>query len=86
MQTKFFVGTRITPDLKNHLGNKDSAPLQQVRYDGKNYLGLYLSKEYPTLQDIRSSHDYFMKTLQNQCPELRVDKLSFLVFPHLFLG
>jgi hypothetical protein len=85
MQTKLFVGTRLTPELKFHLGS-DFAPMSCIPYDGKEYLGVYLESEHPTVREIRAATDAFLLKLQEHCPEHRVDNLPVVVFPQLFVG
>lgn len=86
MKTKFFVGTRLTPDLKGEWNGIQQGSFQQILHEGKEYLGLYLSSSSPTLGEIRTTVDHFATSLQKCCPELRVDKLSILIFPQLFVG
>ncbi|MFZ0564935.1 MAG: hypothetical protein WAM28_01915 [Chlamydiales bacterium] len=86
MEKKFFIGTRMTPDLKSHLNHIQEAPFLQISHEGQEYLGMYLNFPSPTLREIRTVLDHFISSLEIQCPDLRVDKLSIVVFPQLFVG
>ena len=85
MQTKLFVGTRLTPELKMEVGTALSS-LNCIPYEGKEYVGHYLETEQPTVDEIRSQCDAFLLTLQELCPQFRVDNLPVVVFPQLFVG
>ena len=85
MQTKLFVGTRFTPELKMEMGT-DLSPLSSIPHEGKEYLGWYLEVENPTVEEIRAQCDAFLLTLQKLLPQSRVDHLPVVVFPQLFVG
>ncbi len=85
MRTQFFVGTRLTPELKMQLG-AEFAPLICIPYEGKQYLGHYLEAERPTVGDVQNACTHLLSTLQQRCPEHRVDNLPVVVFPQLFVG
>ncbi len=85
MHTKLFVGTRLTPELKMQL-SPILCSLTSIPYEGKEYLGHYITSERPTVEEIRSECDLFLVKLQEQCPEFRVDNLPVVVFPQLFVG
>lgn len=85
MQTKLFLGTRLTPELKMELKG-DFSPLQCIRHEGKEYIGHYIPNPQPTLAEIRSLSDHFLNTLQESSPDFRVDTLPVLIFPQLFVG
>lgn len=84
MQSKVFVGTRVTPELSELIG--DTQEFQLVPYEGKRYVGLYLDTKCPTLTQVREVCDHFVATLQVHCPQLRCDRLPIIIFPQLFLG
>lgn len=77
MITKLFVGYRLTPELKAAL--KGNA-LQTIPYQGKEYVGRYLEKPSPTMQDVEAVAAEITETL----PALHQKNL--VVFPQLFLG
>ncbi|MCH9626737.1 MAG: hypothetical protein S4CHLAM2_03650 [Chlamydiales bacterium] len=85
MQTKLFVGTRLTPELKMQLGPALPS-LTCIPYEGKEYLGRYLTSEHPTMEEVRTECEHFLLKLQERCPEFRVDNLPVVVFPQLFVG
>lgn len=86
METKLFLGTRLTPDLKMRLGKMEEKTLQLIPFEGKEYIGLYLNSTMPTLQELRKEHHHFMERLQKHLPDLRTDTLAVVVFPQAFLG
>lgn len=86
MQTKLFIGTRVTPELKARLGSIDNRDIQFIPFAGKEYVGLYLASPQPTLQELRKEYDRLTQSLQMHLPDLRADTLPFVVFPQLMLG
>ena len=86
MQTKLFMGTRITPDLKMRLGDLSEKKLQLIPFEGREYIGTYLEIRMPTIQELRAHHLLFIESLQKYLPDLRTDTLPVVVFPQAFLG
>jgi hypothetical protein len=86
MQTKLFLGTRLTPDLKMRLLEISDLKWLLIPYEGKEYLGQYLKMPFPTIQGLREQCDEFIESLQECLPDLRTDTLPIVVFPQLFLG
>lgn len=85
MQTKLFLGTRLTPELKMEL-KRDLSSLQCIRHEGKEYIGHYLQNPHPSLAEIRSLTDRFLHILQDASSDFRVDNLPVQIFPQLFVG
>ncbi len=85
MKTKLFVGTRLTPELKMHLGSAIEE-LSCIPYEGREYLGSYLESDSPTVLEVQTACDQLIETLQARCTEFRVDTLPVVVFPQLFVG
>lgn len=87
MQTKLFIGTRITPDLKARLGSIDQIhDFQLIPFEGREYVGTYVNSVSPTLAELRLRCNQFIEALQKYLPDLRTDNLPIVVFPQLFLG
>lgn len=87
MQTKLFIGTRVTPDLKARLWEVEmGAPFQFIPFEGKEYVGVYIDASLPTVRDLKHRGTQLMDTLQKCLPDLRTDNLPLVVFPQLFLG
>ena len=86
MQTKLFMGTRVTPDLKGCLGKMGSEGLQLIPFEGREYIGAYLTLSHPTLQELRAHCHRLIDILQKNLPDLRADTLPIVVFPQTFLG
>lgn len=85
MQTKLFLGTRLTPDLKMHL-HREPEGLQKIPYEGKEYLGFYLPYLHPTVEEIRQCCAQFTQQIQSLFPHMRADALPVVIFPQIFLG
>lgn len=85
MNTKLFVGIRVTPDLKMRLSSVVDG-LQFIPFEGKEYVGTYLDATLPTLQQLRTQRTHLIESLQKFLPDLRTDTLPVVVFPQVFLG
>jgi hypothetical protein len=86
MQTKLFIGIRVTPDLKIRLGDLSAKGLQLIPFGGKEYIGAYIESPFPTVQELRCQGGQFIESLQKHLPDLRTDTLPIVVFPQAFLG
>lgn len=84
MQTKLFIGTRATHELKIRLNSVTD--FQLIPYKGKEYVGLFVQEAYPTVQHLRNQCDQFTACLQKYLPDLRADTLPIVAFPQLLLG
>ena len=84
MQTKLFIGTRVTPDLKARLSNVEK--FQFIPFEGKEYVGSYIQIPLPTIRELRHHYAVFIESLQGHLPDLRTDTLPVVVFPQVFLG
>ncbi|MEZ5315134.1 MAG: hypothetical protein R3E91_02850 [Chlamydiales bacterium] len=85
MQTKIFIGIRLTLNLKFQLG--DIPPIfSSYLYEEKEYLGIYLNSQPLTLHQIRECRDLFLINLQEYYPDHRFDHIPILLFPQLFIG
>lgn len=86
METKLFCGTPLTSGLRSEIGSRSIEPLLCIPYEGKEFVGLYLTRQRPTLSDIHEATDYVFSSLQTHCPSLRCDTLPLAIFPQAFLG
>ena len=86
MKTKLFLGTRVTPDLKGRLSEAREAQWQVIPFEGREYIGVYVETQHPTVKNMRSLCKEFTESLQKHLPDLRTDTLPIVVFPQLFLG
>lgn len=86
MQNKLFIGTRVTPDLKFRMGSTFGTALQVIPFDGKEFVGNYVTDPTPTVLELRKLRCAFIEALQLHLPDLRADMLPVVVFPQMFLG
>lgn len=86
MQKKLFVGYRITPDLKAELYGQMKGDLQEIPYQGKDYIGCYITTASPSISEIRRLGFHITTILQTLCPDHRIDTLSLFIFPQAFIG
>lgn len=86
MQTKLFLGIKISSELKAQIEGHFFDPLQSIIKDGREYLGLYLDKPCPTVADIRRHADHFFDTLQQLFPDHYLGNTPVVLFPQFFLG
>ena len=86
MITKFFIGTRFSPELRHQLYGTESSVLRTIPYEGKEYVGFYLETHHPSLQEIQEARTHFIQALQAQCPEVHIDLCHQVIFAQLFLG
>ncbi|MCH9624849.1 MAG: hypothetical protein S4CHLAM123_00100 [Chlamydiales bacterium] len=83
MQTKIFIGTRLTPELHTALSQTS---LQRIPFEGKEYLGLYLERQTPTVANLQHARKQLIESLQQNLPDVFADKLRVVVFPQVLLG
>ena len=86
MQTKLFIGTRLTPDLKARLEDCTEKSMQVIPFEGKEFVGSYVAVTNPTIKQLRHYHLLLAEMLQKYLPDLRTDNLPIVVFPQMFLG
>ncbi len=94
--TKLFIGYRITSEVGNSLGNSDEwklarsgigdESLQQIHYNEKEYIGMFIYNNMPTLGEIRDAEASISINLQRHCPELRTSTLKAKIFTQLFIS
>ncbi len=86
MRTRLFMGTRVTPELKNYAEKLADAGLQLIPFEGREYIGYYLKEEYPTLCQLRTHHKFFTEQMQKNLPDVRLDTFPILFFPQVLIG
>lgn len=86
MHIKFFIGIRLTPDLKIALSHLDETPLALIPHESREYLGLYVNEPTPTLRHLHTQLTQLHHHLKHALPDVRTDHLATLVFPLLMIG
>jgi hypothetical protein len=89
---KIFAGFFLTSELKMNLDTSqewnllkilpktDNHKLMITRFDGEDYLGIYLNSEKIEVQDLKSIHQELEKKVIALCPKLNPNKLQFKLF------
>lgn len=98
VSVQIFVGCQINSELRMHLKYspswqqkqilpRDSGDsLRQLRYEGKDFVGLLLDRPVVPLQQLKELREEVHTVIRQHCPELEVSKLEICVFPQLFLS
>lgn len=93
---KLFAGIPVKPDLKLQLQQSKSwqqtcilRPEQrdiiQIHYQGRDFIGNFLTQKRPTLSDVRISDAHIRRCLSLYCPNFPQDELSVYIFPQAFI-
>jgi len=91
---KLFIGYELNHELKSYLSNSlhwksesvsSESPLQEISYQNKLYIGLYLNSSVPSVIELKAMQAKIYQTLESYCPELNVPTLNLIVFPQVFL-
>jgi len=83
METRLFLGMRLTPEIRVQLSDFLYDDLKRVPHEGKEYLGLYMEARSPSLSEIKARRDHLVSVLNNHFPGAKV---SLILFPELFLS
>ena len=96
--TRLFVGCAVTPEIgmalsqstqwsrDQTLGTEGGTALVKTRFRDKEFMGLFLDKEQPTLPLLEDCEKQIKKSLREYCPELAVEGFAVVVFPQIFLS
>ena len=93
---KFFIGCPFTSELRMHLHESDPwkqlsiAPMEErllveTRFQQKDYLGHFFEEPELPIPVLKEKERHLKKILLEFCPDFNVDRLSFCVFPQLFV-
>lgn len=92
---RLFVGAELTAPLNYHLKNSSAwkeatllplKQMQQVAFEKKTYVGIYLDTCMITTQAFQTHHDKILSELIAYCPKLPVSELKITLFPQLFIA
>lgn len=98
ISSKIFLGFQITPELRLHLNGSDSwkrqktlssqanDSLKEVHHNDKEFIGRFLAKENPALEDLQQEMKSVHSELVLHCEELCTSSLTSAVFPQIFLS
>lgn len=91
---KLFVGTHLTPDLKELLDKspewkqekivKETA-LTETTHEKKPYIGRYISEDHCRISTLRHAENEVRDLLQQYCPKKNCNTLKVVIFPQIFL-
>lgn len=92
---KLFAGFKVTSELRMHLNhsslwkeneilNKENS-LKKVNFEDEEYLGLYLSVPFISLNEIAYLEDSLKQTLLEICPQYKQEKLILHLFSQPFI-
>lgn len=59
--------------------------LQEITYQGQQYIGLFLPNEESELSDVKKLHDETLEELRTFIPDLDQKSVHFLLFPQIFV-
>lgn len=94
---KLFIGFQINSHLKMHLNSslewskakelasKDEQNLTIIPYEGKEYIGFYLSKNRLTINQLMENERQLSEILQQYCPKLDCSQLKSSVLSQYFI-
>ena len=98
IKTKIFLGLHLTTEVRIHLDQslqwkQDRATsalspnqIREIHHEGKDYIGLFVEKELPSLEDLNQVKCSVMQQMRKYCEELKVEKLKAALFPQVFLA
>lgn len=93
---KMFVGILATSEVRMHLTQsmlwkqitivreEKGAELQQVHYQGKDYVGFYLEEQAADLIQIQKYEEAVKEKVQKYCPDLDCRKQPVVIFGQVF--
>ncbi len=94
--TKLFAGFLLNPEIKMLLNlsrewkqasfTKNEGRLSEAHYQGKDYLGFYLSPEKITLVQLKELETQVRTRLKSYCPGLDADEIKMYIFPQVFVA
>ncbi len=93
---KLFVGCTLTSEIRMHLNESrlwnqaQVAPRQErdlieTRFQQQEYLGRFLNEKELAIPELKEIEKGVRSSIESYCPKLNSDRLSFCVFPQLFL-
>lgn len=96
VSTRLFVGCLITSEIRMHLTQSiqwkhamlatNNETIQEIHYQNKEYLGLYLAFTQTTLEELKKNQDQIRTQLKIFCPNLETENVSICIFPQVFVA
>lgn len=95
VEIKIFIGFELTKGLdiplnKNHLWKEakvtQTTNLVEIPYQNKKYLGIFLSHEISTMQNLRENSKRVRDELQHYCGEIDLAQIKIHIFPQVFVA
>jgi hypothetical protein len=94
---KLFTGIPLKPELKLQLQQSKiwqqamifgsgEREIIEINYQGRDYIGSFLSQKKPTLADVQQSDARIRRCLSMYCPEFPLTEISVHIFPQVFVG
>lgn len=95
---KIFMGCLLSPDIKRLLykssswkeakitWQSSSSGLKEIRYQGHDYVGVYLDKELVTLGELKDVEELVKSTLKQHCPDLDRESCHLSLFSQLLVS
>jgi hypothetical protein len=95
--TKLFIGYPLTAELRLHLSNSEewkqsqvmqqnSDTIQEIHHKEKNYIGIFLKIEKPSLEDLETTKSQLTTRIEGYSSEIDLRKQSIIIFPQIFLA
>ncbi len=97
IKVKVFLGCAVNSHLKLQLnksigwknakivGQATLPKLEEITYQGQQYIGLFLPNEENLLSDVKKYHDEALEELHSYIPDLDQQPINFVLFPQLFV-
>lgn len=93
---KLFAGIPVKPELKLQLQQSgswnqarvlsgDERDVIELHYQGRDYIGNFLSQAKPTLADVQSSDAHIRQCIARYCPNYSMNEISVHIFPQVFV-
>ena len=93
---KLYLGCPLTSEIRMHLKTshlwnqalivpKLERELVETRFQQQEYLGRFFDGEQLSLERLKAAEKEMRELIQSYCPKLNAEKLTFCVFPQIFL-
>lgn len=98
VSAQLFLGCPITSEIRLFLNSSPSwkqiktlpgentESLKEIHHEDKDYIGTFLEKTEPNLEDLLTAQKNVFKLLKGYCQELKVENLKLNIFPQIFLS
>ena len=94
MTTKLFIGCVLTSEIKMLLdknrswhidttGFNSELPLTKIHYQQKEYIGCFINKEKPSVNELIDADTILEKLIEKYCGQI---KIKTIIFPQIFIA